>query len=507
MMHLLKVSTTFKLFKICTICFLMFFNTSVFSQNQPLTSTLKKNTLSSKITENELVATAKNLINKKEYKEAAGYLSKHYKNFSESLVVNWLYAHALSLSNDKKQADKKFNKAIALAPDNRELKMDYTRFLYQLGKISKASKVMEFFMDNNSTNVEFLLMQANISYWQRDIKDAEKKIAKIQKVYPNTDITKNLENQIRNLKATYITANFEYQMDSQPLKYFANHIVAGEYISNFLSPQLEISRYSFSPQKEGALTLKLSNQFYFSKLKLAAKITGGAYLNDSDNSDWIGGVHFTKNLFKNASLNFGYAKNALLGTIASTTFNLTQQDLFGVLDYHNKYIVLNAAYNHKFFADDNTITSLGGWLVSQPVNIYKFGLQLGYGYSHTDSKEILFIYDSQGMGIYDPYFTPKDQEIHSALLIASFKPTKALNIQAKLNYGIQATVQNPYPVEMAPGFFETGGFYNAEFNYTEVNASIDYAISKSFGINANYIYQETFFYTRDNFNLGLNFTF
>lgn len=508
MMHVLKVGTTFSLFKICIICFLLFLNTSVFSQNQPLKSTSKVTSLSNKITEKELVSAAKDFISKKEYQQAVELLSQHYKKFSESLVINWLYAYAFSLNGDEKQAYKKFNKAIKIAPDNKELKMDYARFLYKIGKIDEASSVMDFFMDDNSKNVEFLMMQANISFWKRDLKNAREKIVKIKEIYPHTDLTKSLEAQIAQATATYIQANFEYQKDSQPLEYFANHIIAGEFISRFLSPQLEISRYSFSPQKEGALTLKLSNQFYFDKLKLAAKITGGVYLNDSDTSDWLGGISFTKNLFKDASFNFGYTKDALLGTIASTTFNLTQQDLFGVLDYSNKYIALNAAYNYKFFDyDDNNITSIGAWIVSQPIKVNQFGFQLGYGYSYTDSEEILFFYDSQGMGIYDPYFTPKDQEIHSALFITSYKPTKKITVRAKLNYGIQATVQNPYPIEVTVGNFETGGFYKADFDYVEVNGSLQYAVSNNFSFKANYIYQETFFYSRDNFNLGLNFTF
>ena len=501
MMQLLKVSTAFKL---CTICYLMFFKTPVFSQNQPLKSTFKKPT---SITEKSLTDSAKKHIVQKEYKKAVDLISKHYSKFSESLVINWLYAYTLSLNGDKKQAENKFEKATTIAPANKELQMDYSRFLYQEGKIEKATVIMNKFMNENSKNVEFLLMQANISFWKRDLKTARKKIAEIQEIYPNTDITKNLESQIAQLTATYIQANFEYQTDSQPLEYFANHIIAGEYISRFLSPQLEISRYRFSPQREGALTLKLSNQFYFDKLKLGAKLTGGAYLNDSDNSDWVGGISFTKNIFKNASFNFGYAKNELLGTIASTTFNLTQQDLFGILDYLNKYIVFNAAYNYKFFEDNNVITSIGAWIVSQPLKLYQFEFQVGYGYSYTDSEEILFFYDSQGVGIYDPYFTPKDQEIHSALLITSYKPIQKITLRAKLNYGIQATVQNPYPIEVTVGNFETGGFYKADFNYIEINGSIEYAVTNNFGINANYIYQETFFYKRDNFNLGLNFTF
>ncbi|MDG1226405.1 MAG: hypothetical protein P8P15_00365 [Polaribacter sp.] len=507
MKNLLKVNTTFNLFKICAICFIMLLSTSFFSQNEPLKSNKKISSLNVKITEEVALAMTKNFIAKNEYQKAVDFLEKHYQKFSNNLVINWLFAHAYSLNGDKKRANNKFQKAISLAPENRELQMDYTRFLYGLGKIDKAIKTMNNFVVENSKNVEVLLMQANISFWKRDIKNARKKIAIIKEFYPNTDITKSLENEITNTTATYIKSNFEFQTDSQPLEYFANHIFTGKFISCFLSPQLEVSKYNFSPQKEGALTLKLSNQFYFDKLKLAAKFTFGAYINDSDETDWIGDLSFTKNLFKNASLNFGYAKNALLGTIASTTFNLTQQDLFGVLDYNNKYIVLNAAYNHKFFEDENVITSISAWMVSQPIKIKKIGFQLGYGYSFTDSENILFISDNQGSGIYDPYFTPKDQGIHSALLITSYQPTKKITLRAKLNYGIQATVQNPYVIEIASGAFDIGGFYKADFNYTEINGSFEYAVSKNFSINANYVFQETFFYTRDNYNLGLNFTF
>lgn len=507
MTNLLKVSAIFNHFKICTLCFLMFLNTSVFSQNQPLKSTSKIKSSTTKITEDQAVAITKDFIAKKEYQQAVDFLEKQYDKFENSLVINWLYAHAFSLNGDKKRADKKFQKAITLAPENRELLMDYTRFLYQLGKTNKASKVMKNFMNDDSKDVEFILMEANISYWKGDLTNARSKIARIKEIYPNTDITKNLENEIANSTATYLQTNFEYQKDSQPLEYFANHIIVGEYFSRYVSPQLEISRYSFSPQKEGALTLNLSNQFYFDRLKLAAKISAGAYLNDAEDADWIGEISFTKNLFKNATLNFGYSKNALLGTIASTTFNLTQQDLFGVLDYKNKFIALNATYNHKFFEDENVITSIGAWLVSQPIKLYKFGFQIGYGYSYTDSQDVLFISESQSTGIYDPYFTPKDQEIHSGLFITSYQPTKKITLRAKLNYSFQATVQNPYLIEVATNTYEIGGFYEADFNYAEVNGSIEYAVAKNFSINANYIYQETFFYSRDNFNLGLNFTF
>jgi hypothetical protein len=291
------------------------------------------------------------------------------------------------------------------------------------------------------------------------------------------------------------------------MEYLAEHIAVGQYNSRFLNLKLEISNYNFSPKKEQALIVNLSNQFYFDKLKLTADLNGGVYKNYSGKTDWIAGISFTQKLFRNVSLKAGYSKESLLGTIASTTFNLTHQNIVGSIDYNNKLLLFHAGYNHQFFQDNNTIKSIASWLVSQPIKIQKFNIQFGYGYSFSDSEDILFIFDNQGIGVYDPYFTPKEQEIHSGLFITNYKPTKKLTIEAKVNYGFLATVRNPYPVLDGSNNTVIGGFYDEEFTYLELNGSVNYSFSNNFAVNANYIYQETFFYNRDNINLGFNFTF
>lgn len=503
-MNLKKTNTVFK--NTC-VCFLILFTTSVFSQTEPLLSRKKSNISLEKISEKNLLKRTNDFIAKKEYKNALLLLNKHYPSFSESVNVNWLYAHVLSINNDNSQAIKKFKKAINLAPDNKYLEMDYARFLYNIGEIYKSESVMSNFIDSNFTDAEFLLMQANISFWKGDIKGAQNKINRLQEIYPNSDITKSLTNQIKQLTAVYLKANFEYQTDSQPLNYFAHHINISQYVSALFNPKLEMSNYYFSPNKEIALIIKVSNQFHFDRLKLTANLTGGVYKNISGEADWIGGINFNKEIIKNISLNFGYSKSSLLGTIESTTFNLTQQDAFGAIDYNNKYVAFHAAYNYKFFKDDNNIKSISSWVVSQPIKLLNFDFQVGYGYSFTDSKNILFVFDNQNIGTYQPYFTPKEQEIHSALFISNYRPFKKLTLQVKLGYGFIGNVKNPYPLEVTPNNFEIGGFYDETFTPIDINGSINYTISNKFSVNANYTYQETYFYTRNNFNLGLNYTF
>lgn len=505
-MNTTRVDKIFKLLRTSSICFFIFFSPFIFCQDHSPKTSLKKKFSTPKNVD-ELLKISKDYISKNEYNKAVLFLSNYYDNYSENLYVNWLYAYGLSMNNNNAQAKHKFKKAVSIDSTNKNLQLDYARFLYKIGKINKVESILSRFLDKDSTNLEFLMMMANINFWKGNIRAARKYIARIKSIYPKTDITNTLENQINAQTATYIKTDFEYQTDSQPLDYIANHIVAGEYISKYLSPEIEISRYRFSPQKESALILKLKNQFYFDKLKLAIKVTGGAYLNDSDTSDWIGGVRFSKNLFKNASLDFGYSKDAYLGTIASTSLNLTYQSAFGELDYSNKWLLFHAWYDLQFFKDNNEITSYGSWILSQPIKFRKFNFQLGYSYNYTDSKDVLFFFDNQGVGVYDPYFTPKEQVIHSGLFIVNYKPIKKLSIEAKLNYGFIGNIRNPYPIQATANSIEIGGFYDATFTPIEITGNVEYRFSDRFSAKVTYIDQETFFYNRQNINLGLNFIF
>lgn len=499
-MKLITSEKAIKITKIIFTYFFVFLNIPAFSQNQLLESPSNK-------TEEGLLKHTKELISKKEYEKAVFLLKENYVNFSESLSVNWIYAHALSLNGNHKEAENKFKKAISISPSEKNLQMDYTRFLYQIGKIKNLEAILSTFMDDKSENVEFLLMQAQLSFWKGDIKNAQKKINRILELYPNTDITKDLSGQIKELSALYVKANLEYQTDTQPLNFFAFHIALEKYESRFLNPKLEIADYRFSPQKEGALTVKLGNQFRFDRLKLTANLTGGLYKHSSGADDWLGGLSFVKKIGKNVSLNFGYAKSNLLSTIASTKINLTQEDLFGTLNYTNKWILFQGGYDYKFFKDDNTIKSIYSWILSQPIKLRNLNFQLGYSYNFTDSKNVLFVYDNQGLGVYDPYFTPKEQKVHEGIFLINYKPTKKLSLEAKVNYGFRATLSNPYRMQTSATEFEIGGFYDETFKPVAVTGVVNYSFSNRFSAKVTYTDQETFFYRRKNTNLGLNFAF
>lgn len=507
MVNILEVSTIKRYLRNSILCFLLVISSFTFSQNQSKNKKSETELLSSNLKKDDLFNKTKDLIAKKEYKKAERFMRKNFKKFSEDFEINWLYAHVLWLNNKTKNAKAKFKKAYAINSNNKELQLDYVMFLYKNGETYQLEKFLKKSNNDNTNNIDYLMMQANAFFWKGDIKSSKEKIAKIKSLYPKSNATKKLEQEIEDLTAGYINTNFEYHTDSQPLNYFATHITTGEFVSRYISPSLEVSNFNFSPEDQSALIVNLSNQFYFDIIKLTAKINGGVYINNNDKTEWIGGLSLNKQLFKNTSLTASYSKSPLLTTIASTRFNLTQQTASATLDHKNKFIEINGGFYHNFFDDGNFINSISGWVLSAPIKVYKFSFQLGYGYNYSDAEEILFVRGNDGIGIYDPYFTPEEQEIHSGLFIFSYKPITKLTVQGKLNYGIQATVQNPYFVQVSTNNFEIGGFYNAPFDYSEIEGSINYAFSKKFSAKATYINQKTFFYNRENINLGLNFTF
>lgn len=72
------ISKTFLLcLKKNCICFLFLVNVTVFSQDKPLSSQTKKQSLYTDMNEDDLMKTTNDLITRKEYNKATFFLSQH----------------------------------------------------------------------------------------------------------------------------------------------------------------------------------------------------------------------------------------------------------------------------------------------------------------------------------------------------------------------------------------------------------------------------------------------
>jgi hypothetical protein len=464
---------------------------------------------------------AKSFIKDKQYAQAEAVLAVYYPNHKEDLTTNWLYAQVAHWNYNNKLSEDLFKKAIALAPKNSAVQLDYARMLYESSDFKKAQALIEPLKKIEDTQAEALLMEANIHFWNGNIDEAQKSIQEIKKLYPNTDITNDIVKNIANATSPYLKTNFEYQSDNQPMTFVGEKVEIGQYRSWLLSPKLEFSNYNFNPSQQ-ALTGKISNQLYVANIGFSATIAAGAYKNFSGTTDWIGGIELNQKIINHTTLKIGYNKRPYLGTLASTAFNLTQNNLFGELDYNNiKYLSIHAGFNHQYFNDNNNIETISSWIISKPFGFAALKVQFGYGYSYSNATTNLYTAKesltdaianfSPTMtinGYYNPYFTPKQQTVNSALLILNYKASSKIELGAKATYGFAAQCQNPYIYLNTDGSgatIFTTDYSKTNFNPYEVTAFISGKISSSMEAKLSYTNQQTFFYNRNNLNLGLNF--
>lgn len=484
---------------------------------------LCSSTMFSQTKNDETIQNVRTLINEKQYLKAESLLSNYYPSHADDLETNWLYAQVLHWTNKNDFSEEKFQKAIELSPKNKAIQLDYARMLYECARFKKANVLLTKLKELDETKAEALLMEANIFFWTGKVKQSQNTINEIQKLYPDTKITNELSTTIAQATSPYLKTNFEYQSDNQPMKFFAEKIEIGQYHSWILSPKLEISNYNFTPSEQ-ALTANISNKFYFYPIDLSATVAIGVYKNFSEKTDWIGGIDFNKKIIKNTTFKFGYNKKPYLGTLVSTTYNLTQNNVFGELEYeNNKLFSVHAGYNNQFFSDKNTVQSFSSWIVSKPYKFSYLKIQLGYGFSYSDAKTNLytakqtlnevianFNLNESIDGYYNPYFTPKNQVVNSALLLLNYKISNKIDLSAKGNYGFSAKCQNPFiylNTDSLGNIVFANDSNKVSFNPFEVSGTLTYSILTNFGVKATYTHQETFFYNRNNANLGLNYKF
>jgi hypothetical protein len=154
--------------------------------------------------------------------------------------------------------------------------------------------------------------------------------------------------------------------------------------------------------------------------------------------------------------------------------------------------------------------------MSPPLKVSVFDFRIGYGFNYSTSKESRYVstkpineikanWDTVKVsGIYNPYFTPEKQTVHSVILSITIHPVKTLDIGFKGNIGVYSTASNPFlykdsiaPVKVARGFSIL------RFYPIDASAFIALQITPAVNLKADYGYQHNNFYTNQYAGLSL----
>jgi hypothetical protein len=177
--------------------------------------------------------------------------------------------------------------------------------------------------------------------------------------------------------------------------------------------------------------------------------------------------------------------------------------------------------------DKNNLYGFSAWAFAPPIKLPVIEIRFGYSYNYSTTQKNHFVsektlakiltnFDStaQIKGIYNPYFTPRDQSVNSLLASINISPGKMVKVAINANFGFYATAQIPYiflhwnQISITDSVLEfKTDFVKERFFPWQLNVAVTFSVSKTINIKAEYIYNRTYYFTNHYAGLGLTINF
>ncbi len=457
-----------------------------------------------------------------EFAKAIEVLRKEEKEHPGGVNVQQLLANVYYWSGNLKVAQLIFEKAIKSYPGQKALHLEYGRMLFETKDFERAKTHLSAYLRSDPSNAEALLNLGYIHFWSEEYKTAEGYFNKTLRLYPRQAEAVAMMEKIQAIHSLYVEVDGAYRTDSQPFTIFEPKVSVSQYWNKWLHPFAEGASYFFDTQggSKQAQLFELGNHFYFKKAKTTLSVSSGFYRNHIDGQlDFTGKAVLKKQLAKGLSMSASASRSPNLTTLASLDQLIFQNDYALQLDLSNGSSWLGqAAVGQRDHGDQNPILSVYAWAMSPAFKFSVFQFRAGYGFNYTDAKESRFRSDlplneiidnwEEGIeidGVYDPYFTPANQQVHAALAYLKIDVSNKINVELNGNVGLFAQAEIPFLY-----LDQTGNelelkrdFFTGKENTMDLSGKLEIGISENTWLTGGYRYENTFFYDAHSVTVGL----
>lgn len=445
---------------------------------------------------------------KDSYKLLKIYLKDHPKEFN----AIWFSAKLAYWNWDIDNAKQYYQTALTQQPKNYYLKLDYAMMLVELGNFDEAIGHLHQYIKYDSLSKEAQLYLAKAYYWQGNTTAALNTLNNVPATLKNNESVKNLRHEIALVRAINLNIKAGYDVDDQPMKHFSSGVEISKNESNLCNWYIgtKIHFFNSDTSSTNAYHYYLGNKFTFYNLGMQINThLGATTLPYANSTEFTGGIAINKKLFKGFSLLLDAERKPYFFTIKSSQTKVLQSIVTGVVSIDNfKGFTGKLQYQQQMF-DEGNIHAVSAWLLTPALKWNKFSIKAGYSYQNSDadnnnysstkSLDSIIAHPTTAIkGVYLPYFTPKSQTIHSALLWLNYKPTGSWNITASTNIAVNASLQNPYLFLNKNTNNVTiidKGYSSLNYSPIDINLKLQYNISERVSALANYAYQKTNFYS------------
>lgn len=387
------------------------------------------------------------------------------------------------------------------------------RILWSEGKLYQAQRQLLGYLGRDSAHLEAHLLQAYLEFWTGRLPAARKRIVRMRAINPGYAPADGLLSEINAASRPWASLQTGYFSDDQPLSALRTKAEAGQYVSWLFNPtfRFEYSHFSHEGEALPVIQVRLSDQVLLARTRTRLEVSAGllAPLTGGNASKGFGGIVLSQTLPLHFAVDVGIEQRPYLYTLRSVQAPFTETFTQAALRFdRGGNWQGKAAWERQRFSDGNDVTTLYAWFLAPLLNRRGLKVQAGYAYSHANAKESRFLptqaYDPNLPdttfipGIYDPYFTPAMQEVHSVLAVVQYTTKNNWQFSAKVNAGILAEADIPYFYPDYAAFdliVFYRGFERSNYSPMEISGEVKRGIGKNTSISATYTYQRLLFYT------------
>ncbi|MDB5282219.1 MAG: hypothetical protein JWO06_1294 [Bacteroidota bacterium] len=459
--------------------------------------------------------------------KAAKLFSAYHKHHPEDINALWLYAQTEYWRDHYRRSKKLYEQAVAMRPDNDYLQLDYGKAMLDLGDWKSADSAAQKVEHKGKGYSEEKILRARLSYNSADYAEARTYIDEAIKKENGSIKAWNVYDQIEIAKSPWLKLSTTASADNQPLYQVSPAAEAGIYLHKLATIQLGFYSPVFivNGKVSSAQWLVVGDKAALPKVGLEIGLNVGVVKYPFNNkTGWSGSFYFDKIFVRHLNFELIAEHKPYFYTISSLE-SVVSVNHFSFAGGWNDKNTWNgkAAFDFNYYNDKNYTYAAYGWLYAPPIKFSVIELRFGYSYSYSNSKEnhyspeqsltqIIANYSSttQIAGVYNPYFTPQQQYIHSGLVALAIYPVKKLEINLNASVGFYAYAQNPY---LYLDKNETGatviarGFERTTYLPFEVGASLEWQLSRKVVLTAQYAYRSTYFFNSHNAAVGLKISF
>lgn len=487
---------------------------------------------------------AKELIDNQNFSEGIQILKEHeIENFHDINFIQ-LYSQALYWNQDFDATLALYKKAMRLYPKSDILQLHFGRILFELNNLQEAKKMLTSYAEFHPDDPEAGVLLATIAYWLgKPPEIALEYLEEILEINPDYPQAKALMQEILASTAPNLRFNTSFYSDSQPLQAMVNTVEYSNYRSSWLQPTVMFQNRNFK-QADPTLLIQLANKSFFTKTETELHLRVGLFKDTWHNEfSPTFGFDIRQRIIENWFLSGGIDRRPYVFTLASLNKNLMPTSYNTGLGRQGDFWTGNVSFQHTQFEDDNYVRVGTATLLFALVKSKLINFNLGYGFMMADSKENRFrladpfnayVHETeigtQFPGIFDPYFTPQNQRVHSTIADLSIQISPKVQVNLYGNIGIQASIDNPNVVfygSSDPAHYVDHATADpnqiAESEAYQINpddiyriliptayfpmdlkGSITWNMTKNLNLKTEYAYQRAVFFDSQMISLGLN---